>query len=108
MPDEPAQNQLTANWLSPKLFHCWPSLGGTSVLVLLACFVLFVVYCFVCCLCTICGVKAIDKISSLSCQKVADSITSSKMGNNVANQASVVRRNIPEYIRRYLSAYCTI
>ena len=40
----------------------------------------------------------IDKISSLSCQKVADSITSSKMGNNVAKQASVLLRNIPEYI----------
>ena len=51
---------------------------------------------------------AIDKISSLSCQKVADSITSSKMGNNVAKQASVLLRNIPEYIRRYPSAYCRI
>ena len=50
----------------------------------------------------------IDKISSLSCQKVADSITSSKMGNNVAKQASVLLRSIPEYIRRYPSAYCTI
>ena len=50
----------------------------------------------------------IDKISSLSCQKVADSITSSKMGNNVAIQASVLLRNIPDYIRRYPSAYCTI
>ena len=50
----------------------------------------------------------IDKISSLSCQKVADPITSSKMGNNVAKQASVLLRNIPEYIRRYPSAYCTI
>ena len=52
--------------------------------------------------------SAIDKISSLSCQKVADSITSSKMGNNVAKQASVLLRYIPEYIRRYPSAYCTI
>ena len=51
---------------------------------------------------------SIDKISSLSCQKVADSITSSKMGNNVAKQASVLLRSIPEYIRRYPSAYCTI
>ena len=50
----------------------------------------------------------IDKISSLSCQKVADSITSSKMGNNVAKQASVLFRNVPEYIHRYPSAYCTI
>ena len=50
----------------------------------------------------------IDKISSLSCQKVADSITSSKMGNNVVKQASVLLRNIPDYIRRYPSAYCTI
>ena len=50
----------------------------------------------------------IDKISSLSCQKVAESITSSKMGNNVAKQASVLLRSIPEYIRRYPSAYCTI
>ena len=53
-------------------------------------------------------VPCIDKISSLSCQKVADSITSSKMGNNVAKQASVLLRSIPEYIRRYPSAYCTI
>ena len=52
--------------------------------------------------------KGIDKISSLSCQKVADSITSSKMGNTVAKQASVLLRSIPEYIRRYPSAYCTI
>ena len=52
--------------------------------------------------------SSIDKISSLSCQKVADSITSSKMGNNVAKQASVLLRNIPDYIRRYPSAYCTI
>ena len=51
---------------------------------------------------------SIDKISSLSCQKVADSITSSKMGNDVAKQASVLLRSIPEYIRRYPSAYCTI
>ena len=50
----------------------------------------------------------IDKISSLSCQKVADSITTSEMGNNVAKQASVLLRNILEYIRRYPSAYCTI
>ena len=50
----------------------------------------------------------IDKISSLSCQKVADSITFSKMGNNVAKQASVLLHYIPEYIRRYSSAYCTI
>ena len=50
----------------------------------------------------------IDKISSLSCQKVADSIISSKMGNNVAKQASVLLTYIPEYIRRYSSAYCTI
>ena len=49
-----------------------------------------------------------DKISSLSCQKVADSITSSKMGNNVAKQVSVLLHSIPEYIRHYLSAYCTI
>ena len=54
------------------------------------------------------AIFTIDKISSLSCQKVADSITSSKMGNNVAKQASVLLRNIPEYIRRYPSAYCTI
>ena len=46
----------------------------------------------------------IDKISSLSCQKVADS----KMGNNVVKQAPVLLRNIPDYIRRYPSAYCTI
>ena len=46
----------------------------------------------------------IDKISSLSCQKVADSITSSKKGKNVAKQASVLLRNIPDYIRRYPSA----
>ena len=52
--------------------------------------------------------SSIDKISSLSCQKVADSITSSKMGNNIAKQASVLLRSIPEYIRRYPSAYCTI
>ena len=50
----------------------------------------------------------IDKISSLSCQKFADFITSSKIGNNVAKQASVLLRNIPEYIRRDPSAYCTI
>ena len=56
----------------------------------------------------ICYNDTIDKISSLSCQKVADSITSSKMGNNVAKQASVLLRNIPEYIRRYPSLYCTI
>ena len=55
-----------------------------------------------CCIC-----PSIDKISSLSCQKVACSITFSKMGNNVARQASVILRNIPEYIRRYPSAYCT-
>ena len=54
------------------------------------------------------GKNTIDKISSLSCQKVADTITSSKMGKTVAKQASVLLRNIPEYIRRYLSAYCTI
>ena len=52
--------------------------------------------------------RIIDKISSLSCQKVADSITSSKMGNNEAKQASVLLCYIPEYIRRYPSAYCTI
>ena len=40
----------------------------------------------------------IDKISCLSCQKVADSITSSKMGNNVAMQTSVLLRNIPEQL----------
>ena len=50
---------------------------------------------------------AIAKISSLSCQKVADSITSSKMGNKVAKQTSVLLRNVPEYIRGYPSAYCT-
>ena len=33
-------------------------------------------------------IKVTDKISSPSCQKVAGSITSSKMGNNVANQAT--------------------
>ena len=54
------------------------------------------------------NVHGIDKISSLSCQKVADSISSSKMGNNVAKQASALLRYIPEYIRRYPSAYCTI
>ena len=42
----------------------------------------------------------IDKIFSLSCQKVADSILSSKMGNNIAKQASALLRYIPEYIRR--------
>ena len=52
--------------------------------------------------------KTVDTISSLSCQKVADTITSLKMGNNVANQASVLLRFIPEYIRRYPTAYCTI
>ena len=51
--------------------------------------------------------RVIDKISSLSCQKVADSITSWKMGNHVAKQASVPLRYIPEYIRRYPSAYCS-
>ena len=45
----------------------------------------------------------IDKISSLSCQKVAYSIISSEMGDNVAKQTSVVLRNKPEYIRRYTS-----
>ena len=50
----------------------------------------------------------IGKISSLSCQKVAESITSSKMGNNVAKQASVLLHNILDYIRRYPSTYCTI
>ena len=39
-----------------------------------------------------CRFLSIDKISSLSCQEVADSITSSKMGNNVAKQASVLLR----------------
>ena len=47
----------------------------------------------------------IDKISSLSCQNVADSITSSKMGNSVVKQATVLLRYKPEYIRRYPSAY---
>ena len=49
-----------------------------------------------------------DKSSSLSCQKVAYSITSSKMGNNVAKQTSVLLRNTSEYIRRYPSSYCTL
>ena len=50
----------------------------------------------------------IDKISSLSCQKVADSITFSKMGNDVAKQKSQLFCNILEYIRSYPPAYGTI
>ena len=50
----------------------------------------------------------LDKNFSLSCQEVVDSIISSKMGNNVAKQTSVLFRNIPKYIRRYPSAYCTV
>ena len=38
--------------------------------------------------------SAIDEISSLSCQKVADSITSSKFSNNVTKRASVLLRYI--------------
>ena len=50
----------------------------------------------------------IDKISSLSCQKVADSNTSSKMCNNVAKQTSARLRNIPEYICCHPSAYFAV
>ena len=51
---------------------------------------------------------SIDKISRLSCQKVAYSIISLKMGNNVAELTSVLLRNISECIRRYPSANCTV
>ena len=51
---------------------------------------------------------AIDKISSLSCQKVAYSITSPKIGGNAAKQTSVLLRNTSEYIRCYPSSYCTV
>ena len=50
----------------------------------------------------------IDKISSLSCQKVAYSITSPKIGGNAAKQTSVLLRNTSEYIRCYPSSYCTV
>ena len=50
----------------------------------------------------------IDKISSLSCQKVAYSITSPKIGDNAAKQTSVLLRNTSEYIRCYSSSYCTV
>ena len=53
-------------------------------------------------------VLAIDKISSLSCQKVAYSITSPKIGSNAAKQTSVLLRNTSEYIRCYPSSYCTV
>ena len=50
----------------------------------------------------------IDKISGLSCQKVAYSITSPKIGDNAAKQTSVLLRNTSEYIRCYPSSYCTV
>ena len=50
----------------------------------------------------------IDKISSLSCQKVAYSITSPKIGGNAAKQTSALLRNTSEYIRSYPSSYCTV
>ena len=53
-------------------------------------------------------VNIIDKISSLSCQKVAYSITSPKIGGNAAKQTSVLLRNTSEYIRCYPSSYCAV
>ena len=50
----------------------------------------------------------IDKISSLSCQKVAYSIISSKLGSDVAELTSVLLRNIYECIRHYPSAHGTV
>ena len=50
----------------------------------------------------------IDKISSLSCQKVVYSITSSNMCGNAAKQTSVLLRNTSEYIRlmrHYIARY---
>ena len=52
--------------------------------------------------------QCIDKISSLSCQKVAYSITSPKIGGNAAKQTSVLLRNTSEHIRCYPSSYCTV
>ena len=58
----------------------------------------------------LCPLKSptIDKISSLSCQKVAYSITSPKIGGSAAKQTSVLLRNTSEYILCYPSSYCTV